>query len=205
MMPAGSMAAPVLRNEATRRRKAPAAALIVAGFAAVAVAAFGSLRSWEEPASAFVEGALPQSVKCGQQRNLVTRHYGHISLPHPHDIKARDGAKEWKFDEDGGMYDIIKYPLLTEKSCRLIEKFNTYTFLVDRRANKPQIRAAIETIFAVKVLKCNTLIPPAKYTLKFGRKLGRKSVFKKVYARLKEGDMIDLFPDDPERMPEVEK
>merc|ERR1719373_1069973 len=101
-------------------------------------------------------------------------------MPHISDIKSRKNSPEYKFDEDGGLYDIIKYPLLTEKACRLIEEHNTYTFLVDRRANKPQIRAAIETIFDVKVMKCNTLIPPAKYTVRFGIKIGRKSVFRKI-------------------------
>merc|ERR1712032_1046632 len=111
-------------------------------------------------------------------------------------------AKKWqypyKFNEDGGMYDIIHCPLLTEKTCRLIEEYNTYTFLIDRRANKPMIRAAIATIFGVKVKKCNTLIPTAKYTYKYGRIIGRKSVYKKAYVELEEGYSIDLFPDDPE-------
>merc|ERR1712217_986100 len=123
---------------------------------------------------------------------------GHLSLPRIQKISAKKNSKEHQFDEDGGMYDIIKYPVLTEKACRLIEEFNTYTFLVDRRANKPQIRAAVATIFGVKVLKCNTVIPPARYTLKFGVKIGRKSVYKKAMCRLKEGYSIDLFPDDPE-------
>ncbi|CAE7315407.1 rplW [Symbiodinium natans] len=70
--------------------------------------------------------------------------------------------------------------------------------MVDRRANKPQIRAAIETIFGVKVIKCNTLIPFARYTVAFGVKIGRKSLYKKAYVQVKEGDSIDLFPDDPE-------
>merc|ERR1712187_475603 len=122
----------------------------------------------------------------------------HVALPTVNNIKSRRGSTVHNFDEDGGMYDIIKYPVLTEKACRLIEEFNTYTFLVDRRANKPQIRAAVETIFNVKVKKCNTCIPPAKYTIKFGIKVGRKSVYKKAMCRLQEGFAIDLFPDDPE-------
>lgn len=123
----------------------------------------------------------------------------HVAMPSVANIKARKNSPVYKFDEDGGMYDIIKYPLLTEKACRLIEEHNTYTFLVDRRANKPQIRAAVETIFNVKVKKCNTCIPPAKYTIKFGIKVGRKSVYKKAMCRLKDGFAIDLFPDDPEK------
>merc|ERR1712060_330091 len=120
-----------------------------------------------------------------------------ITLPSIENIKAKESFQEHQFDEDGGMYDIIKYPLLSEKSCRLIEEANTYTFLVDRRANKPQIRAAIETIFNVKVKKCNTMIPAATYTVRYGRKIGRKSVYKKAYVRLHSNYSIDLFPDDP--------
>mmetsp|Transcript_11255 Transcript_11255/g.25198 ORF Transcript_11255/g.25198 Transcript_11255/m.25198 type:complete len:195 (-) Transcript_11255:46-630(-) len=134
------------------------------------------------------------------QESLVARRVRHVGLTSPPNMKSREGAKEYKFDEDGGMYDIIKYPLLTEKACRLLEDYNTYTFLVDRKANKPQIRAAVETIFGVKVKKINTLIPWATYTKRFGRKVGRKSVYKKAYLRLEDGDSIDLFPDDPEQV-----
>ncbi|CAE7533426.1 rplW [Symbiodinium necroappetens] len=122
----------------------------------------------------------------------------HVSLPNPQNIEARRNYPEYKFDEDGGMYDIIKYPLLTAKACRLLEEYNIYTFMVDRKANKPQIRAAIETIFGVKVIKCNTLIPSSRYQIAYGMKIGRKSLFKKAYVQVKEGDSIDLFPDDPE-------
>merc|ERR1719336_1318948 len=145
------------------------------------------------PATLFAQAPQPPQLSppgaaaaCAEQRGLVARRVRHVALPTVENIKSRRGATEYNFDEDGGMYDIIKYPVLTEKACRLIEESNTYTFLVDRRANKPQIRAAIETIFGVKVMKCNTVIPPAKYTIKFGRKVGRKSVYKKAMCRLKE-------------------
>mmetsp|Transcript_58558 Transcript_58558/g.141326 ORF Transcript_58558/g.141326 Transcript_58558/m.141326 type:complete len:255 (+) Transcript_58558:389-1153(+) len=146
-------------------------------------------------AHAFAGGA--SSPRC---QEVTARRARHVAVPDVADIKSRNGAVEYKFDEDGGMYDIIKYPLLTEKACRILEEHNTYTFLVDRRANKPQIRAAVETIFNVKVMKVNTCIPPAKYTIKFGRKVGRKSVYKKAMVRLKDGFAIDLFPDDPEQL-----
>mmetsp|Transcript_49903 Transcript_49903/g.154187 ORF Transcript_49903/g.154187 Transcript_49903/m.154187 type:complete len:202 (-) Transcript_49903:21-626(-) len=189
------------------RRRAAAAALLAAAAGAAAVSSLarvlgrGSL-AWVPPlqptrsaARAFA-GTFPICVEREDATALRARH---VAVPDVADIKARANSKEHQFDEDGGMYDIIKYPLLTEKACRLIEEHNTYTFLVDRRANKPQIRAAIETIFNVKVKKCNTCIPPAKYTIKFGRKVGRKSVYKKAMLRLKDGFSIDLFPDDPEQ------
>merc|ERR1719162_787006 len=156
--------------------------------------------------SAAVETDVPVAGSCRPRgaakssRSSVAMNALHIRLPKPKNVKAQTGMKEYKFDEDGGLYDIIKYPLLTEKACRLIEEHNTYTFRVDRRANKPQIRAAIETIFDVQVEKCNTLIPLAKYTVKFGKKIGRKSLYKKVYCRLKPGYSIDLFPDDPDAL-----
>lgn len=58
-------------------------------------------------------------------------------------------------------YDIIKHPLSTEKSVRLMESENKLLFVVDKKATKPQIKEAIETIFKVKVKNVNTLITPA--------------------------------------------
>jgi len=58
-------------------------------------------------------------------------------------------------------YTIIKHPLSTEKSIRLMESENKLLFVVDKKATKPQIKEAIETIFKVKVKNVNTLITPA--------------------------------------------
>lgn len=55
-------------------------------------------------------------------------------------------------------YKIIKYPISTEKAVRLMESENKLIFVVDKKANKPQIKEAIETAFKVKVLKVTTLI-----------------------------------------------
>ena len=57
-------------------------------------------------------------------------------------------------------YDVIKRPLITEKTFDLIEKENKLVFIVERRANKSQIKRAIEKIHNVKVIKVNTLITP---------------------------------------------
>ena len=54
--------------------------------------------------------------------------------------------------------DVIKYPLGTEKSIRLMEAENKLIFVVDKRANKREIKGAIETMFKVKVDKVNTLV-----------------------------------------------
>jgi len=58
-------------------------------------------------------------------------------------------------------YKVIKKPLITEKTFDLIEKENKLAFIVDRAANKSQIKSAIEKIHNVKVIKVNTLITPS--------------------------------------------
>ena len=55
-------------------------------------------------------------------------------------------------------YTIIKYPLSTEKSLRLMESENKLIFIVDRKSKKPEIKNAVEVMFKVKVLKVNTFI-----------------------------------------------
>ena len=55
-------------------------------------------------------------------------------------------------------YEIIKYPLATEKAVRMMEAENRLTFVVDRKATKKEIKEAVEKMFNVKVLKVNTLI-----------------------------------------------
>jgi ribosomal protein uL23 len=57
--------------------------------------------------------------------------------------------------------NIIKYPLSTEKGIRLMESENKLLFVVDRKANKPEIKAAIEKMFNVKITNVNTLIDPS--------------------------------------------
>ena len=58
-------------------------------------------------------------------------------------------------------YDVVKFPLSTEKSIRLMESENKLIFVVDRRSTKPEIKKAIEKMFKVKVLKVSTFITPA--------------------------------------------
>lgn len=57
-------------------------------------------------------------------------------------------------------FDVVKYPLSTEKSIRLMESENKLVFVVDMRATKPDIKKAIESMFKVKILKVNTHIAP---------------------------------------------
>ena len=87
---------------------------------------------------------------------------------------------------------LIKYPLLTEKSINLYNE-RQYTFIVDRSLTKTEIKFVIEKIFNVKIINISTCVLPEK-TKRVGRFIGTKSVYKKAYIKLKEGDKItDLF------------
>jgi len=88
--------------------------------------------------------------------------------------------------------EIIKRPLVTEQGMHLVESKNIYPFEVDRRANKVQIRHAIEELFKVKVESVNTAYRKGK-TRRVGRRIGRRASWKKAYVRLRDGDKIELF------------
>lgn len=89
-------------------------------------------------------------------------------------------------------YDIIRAPLITEKSTILKERENKYAFLVDSRANKNEIKRAIEEIFKVKVLAVNTSYLRGKRK-RVGKYSGKTPDVKKAILTLKEGDKIELF------------
>ena len=86
--------------------------------------------------------------------------------------------------------DIIKAPIITEKSSNLATQ-NVITFSVDVRANKTQIKQAIEKIFDVKVDSVNTInVKPKKKRV--GRYVGKTNKVKKAIVKLKEGSSIEL-------------
>lgn len=87
--------------------------------------------------------------------------------------------------------DIIKAPIITEKSASLAQNNNTYTFSVDVNANKTQIKQAIENIFDVKVENVNTVNVKPK-TKRVGRYEGKTNRVKKAIVKLKEGSSIEL-------------
>ena len=89
-------------------------------------------------------------------------------------------------------YDILKAPIITEQSTKLIDSQNRYTFKVDPKANKVEIKKAVETIFNVKVLSVNTVNVLPKYK-KMGKYEGYKSAYKKAIVKLAEGQKIDAF------------
>ncbi|OEF97936.1 50S ribosomal protein L23 [Desulfuribacillus alkaliarsenatis] len=88
--------------------------------------------------------------------------------------------------------DIIKKPIITEQSSQLMEA-NKYTFVVDNRANKTEIKQAIETIFDVKVVNVNTQNVKGK-PKRFGRYSGYTSDWKKATITLSEDSKaIEFF------------
>ena len=92
--------------------------------------------------------------------------------------------------------DIIKKPVLTEKASLLTEKLNRYAFKVDHRANKIQIKQAVEQMFGVTVLTVNTMVVAGKsksrYT-KAGFVSGRTTKYKKAVITIKDGETIDFY------------
>lgn len=87
--------------------------------------------------------------------------------------------------------DIILRPVITEKSMALMEE-NKYTFIVDPRANKTEIKKAVEELFKVKVEKVNTMRVKGK-TKRVRNIIGREPDYKKAIVKLKKGDRIELF------------
>lgn len=90
------------------------------------------------------------------------------------------------------LHDIILAPVVSEKSYDLIELNNTYTFEVDPRANKQEIRAAVEKLFDVRVLRVNTMNRQGKRK-RYGYKIGKRRNVKRAIVQLAVGDSIDLF------------
>tara|TARA_R110002020_G_scaffold439470_2_gene649984 strand:- start:1368 stop:1661 length:294 start_codon:yes stop_codon:yes gene_type:complete len=87
-------------------------------------------------------------------------------------------------------YDVIVSPAITEKSTMVSEQ-NQVVFNVARRASKPEIKAAVEALFGVKVTAVNTLLRKGK-TKRFRGIAGRQSDVKKAYVTLAEGQSIDV-------------
>ena len=88
--------------------------------------------------------------------------------------------------------DIIIEPVVSEKSYDLIENQNTYTFIVDPRSNKTEVKQAIQDIFDVDVVRVNTQNRKGKVK-RTGYKLGKRKDIKRALVTLAEGQSIDLF------------
>lgn len=89
-------------------------------------------------------------------------------------------------------YQVIVRPLITEKATILASE-GKYAFEVDRRANKNQVREAVQTAFDVSVVKVNTMTVPGKTRRTGGNRTSRTRDWKKAIVTLAEGDTIQLF------------
>jgi large subunit ribosomal protein L23 len=89
-------------------------------------------------------------------------------------------------------YDIIIRPLITEKTSLQKEDFNQVSFEVDRRANRVEIRRAIEKIFNVRVADVRTMQVKGKVKQR-GRVVGKRRDWKKAVVKLMPGERIDFF------------
>ncbi len=92
--------------------------------------------------------------------------------------------------------EIILKPIVTEKMTQLGETLNRFGFKVDRRANKIEIKKAVEQMYNVTVTDVNTMVIAPKVKRRYtkgGTVEGRTPIYKKAIVTLKEGDSIDFF------------
>ena len=93
---------------------------------------------------------------------------------------------------------ILIKPIISEKSEMLSGDFNHYSFVVNRKANKIEIRKAVEDMYSVNVASVNTMVMPGKSKVrntKSGVQKGQVSPYKKAIVKLVEGEEIDFFGD----------
>lgn len=90
------------------------------------------------------------------------------------------------------IYSVIKKPHVTEKSSINGEANNTVAIVVDRDANKIEIKQAVETLFKVKVDEVRTVNVAGKFK-RVGKNIGKKSNWKKAYVTLQKGQSLDFF------------
>jgi large subunit ribosomal protein L23 len=90
--------------------------------------------------------------------------------------------------------EVIRRPIITEKSNIAASELNQYTFVVHDKANKIQVREAVELAFPnVSVVKVRMLVMPAKRSRRWRKIVTRKSAYKKAIVTLAAGNSIDLF------------
>ena len=89
-------------------------------------------------------------------------------------------------------FEIVKTVRMTEKGTSQSDRFNQYTVIADRRANKVQIRQAVQELFKVKVLSVNTINVRGKFRRQRTTQAGKAPDWKKAIVTLKHGDKIVL-------------
>ena len=93
---------------------------------------------------------------------------------------------------------ILIKPIITEKAEQLSESLNQYSFVVNKKANKIEIKKAVEEMYSVSVERVNTIIMPGKAknrSTRSGILRGQVSPFKKAVVTLSDGEEIDFFGD----------
>lgn len=90
------------------------------------------------------------------------------------------------------IYDVIKKPLISEKTTIEKDAKNVISFVVDRNANKIEIKEAVEKLFKVQVSDVNTVNMAGKMK-RVGKNIGKRSNWKKAYVTLREGSNVDFF------------
>lgn len=92
--------------------------------------------------------------------------------------------------------DILKKPIITEKATKLTDKAGKYTFVVDKKANKVEIKKAVESMYGVNVEEVNTAVMPSKPKNRFTKKgiiSGKKASYKKAVVKIAQGETIDFY------------
>lgn len=94
------------------------------------------------------------------------------------------------------MKQVLVKPVVTEKSTSLQENIQQYVFVVEKTANKIEIKKAIEKMYGVTVESVNTVIMPSKSQMKYtksGILEGKKNAYKKAFVTLSDGEEIDFY------------
>ncbi len=92
--------------------------------------------------------------------------------------------------------DVLIKPILSEKANKQTEKMNRYSFVVDRKANKLEIKKAVELFYGVQVEEVNTMVMPSKLKARYtksGFLVGRKPAKKKAVVTVAQGESIELY------------
>ena len=128
------------------------------------------------------------------KRNLIHhRDFSVKRFSEPCLMEPAESEKSTRFYYSKTPFELIKYPVFSDKGFRLIEQ-SQYIFAVDVRATKPLIKTSLEQLFDVSVDSVNTLLPPAKKRSR-GRFKTKKSRYKRAFVKLASGDKIKIFED----------
>lgn len=111
-------------------------------------------------------------------------------------LSTQNPKKKWEelieSTRFSNMIDLIKAPIITEKTNIGLALEYKYTFDVDKRLTKPQIKKLFENLFPINIIRINTFIPP-KQSIRFARSSGFKPSYKRVILTLKKGQSMNFY------------